>query len=904
MRRRRASVASTLLSLALVATALPGAPETVAAGTVVVGAAADGWVSSADPTGNNGSHSRLKVRTVSNKRFESHLRFTVAGAGSVSDARLRLFVADGSPSGGTVTRSSDGWTEAGLTWNTRPALIGSQVAAIGAVASSTWVEVDVSSAVTGDGTYSFALTGGVSDVAGYHSRESSASKRPHLVLTTAPGGGGAAPSNTGSPTISAAGNERAVHYALPGTWSSVDPVSYAFQWLRCSSPSTCAPITGAVSDRYALTETDVGASLRVDVTATNGAGSATASSGLTAPIPPRAAPAAGDPVIAVAGDIACDPAAPAFNGGTGTATECRQQATSDLLVGRGLSGVLIPGDVQYGDGAYGKFLRSYDLSWGRVNGITRPAPGNHEYGTAGAAGYFAYFGNVAGSPSQGWYSFDIGAWHVIALNSNCTVVGCSAGSAQEQWLRTDLAASAAACTLAYWHHPRFSSGTHGGDSSVAAFWSALYEHGADVVLNGHDHDYERFAPQAPGGSADPDFGLRQFVVGTGGEGLRPFEPIVANSEARNATDYGVLELTLGGSGYAWEFVPVAGDTYTDAGTGACHGDPDGTPPPPAPGAGEVEASAETDPVPHANDAADDAAIWIHPTDPALSTVIGTDKQPGGGLAVYDLAGNELHGVGGTAMNNVDLRDGFPLGGSTVSLVTASDRANKAIAAFRVDPTTRGLVNVASRLIGTGSLAGFCMYRSAVDGQFYAFTNNSNGIVKQWRLFDNGSGLVDATMVRTFDVGDTTEGCVADDERGHFYISEESVGIWRYGAEPTASTSRQLIDGTGVGGHLTAHVEGLAIADTPAGGYLIASSQGNDSFVIYDRDTYQHVGTFKIVASPTIDAVRHTDGIEVTTAALGSAFPGGLFVAQDGTNDDGSVNQNFKLVRWEEILAGL
>ncbi|MGQ0609194.1 MAG: phytase [Chloroflexota bacterium] len=883
---------------------MPGAPTPAMGATLTIGPAADGWVSSADPNVNNGSHSRLKVRTASTKRFESHLRFTVAGAGSVSDARLRLFVADGSPNGGSVFLSSASWTESGLTWNTRPALIGSQVAAIGAVASKTWVEINVSSAVTGDGTYSFALTGGVSDAAGYHSRESSATKRPQLVLTTGPGGGGVAPSNTGAPTVSAAGGERAVHYALPGTWTSSDPITYSFQWVRCSSSTACAPIPDAVSDRYAVGADDIGAGLRMDVTATNGSGSTTASSELTAPIPPRATPTAGDPVIAVAGDIACDPGAPAFNGGAGTATECRQQATSDLLVGRGLTSVLIPGDIQYGDGAYAKFLRSYDLSWGRVNGITRPTPGNHEYGTAGAAGYFAYFGAAAGNPSQGWYSFDIGSWHVIALNSNCNVVGCGAGSAQEQWLRADLAASAADCTLAYWHHPRFSSGTHGGDASVAAFWSALYEHGADVVLNGHDHDYERFAPQAPTGAADPDLGIRQFVIGTGGEGLRPFESIAANSEARNATDYGVLDLTLGGSGYAWEFIPVSGDTYTDAGTGTCHGAPADPPPPPAPGAGEVTASVETDPVPHGNDAADDPAIWIHPTDPALSTVIGTDKQPGGGLAVYDLAGNELHPVGGTAMNNVDLRDGFPLGGSTVSLVTASDRANKAIAVFRVDLATRGLVNVASRLITTGSLAGFCMYHSQVDGSFYAFTNNSNGIVKQWELFDNGAGLVDATLVRSFDVGDTTEGCVADDERGHFYISEESVGIWRYGAEPGAGVARIQVDSTGPGGQLTAHVEGLAIAYTDAGGHLIASSQGNDSFVIYDRGTYAHVGTFRIVDSPTIDGVRHTDGIEVTTAPLGSAFPGGLFVAQDGTNDDGSVNQNFKLVPWDEILAGL
>ena len=181
-----------------------------------------------------------------------------------------------------------------------------------------------------------------------------------------------------------------------------------------------------------------------------------------------------------------------MDGGTGST--CRQLATSNTLVRGHYASVLALGDTQYEDGAYEKFVASYDPSWGRVKSITKPAPGNHEYESPGATGYYRYFGRAAGDPRKGYYSFDVGRWHLIALNSNCSAVGgCGAGSPQEQWLRRDLAAHPAACTLAYWHHPRFSSGLHGSDSTYTAFWQALYDAGADVVLSGHDHDYERFA---------------------------------------------------------------------------------------------------------------------------------------------------------------------------------------------------------------------------------------------------------------------------------------------------------------------------------------------------------------------------------------------------------------------------
>lgn len=285
---------------------------------------------------------------------------------------------------------------------------------------------------------------------------------------------------------------------------------------------------------------------------------------------------AADPVIAAAGDIACDPAATNYNGGNGTAAGCRMRDTSDLLVGGAWDAVLLLGDNQYDDGALWKFRASFAPTWGRLGPLLRPAPGNHEYGTPGAAGYYDYFGPLAGERSTGYYSFDLGTWHVIALNSNCGEVGgCGPGSPQLRWLERDLAANPRACTLAYWHHPRFTSGQHGDDARFDAFWQVLHRAGAELVLVGHEHDYERFAPQNPSGQADPEHGIRQFVVGTGGQVLRPFKPTRPNSEARNDRDWGVLKLVLRPDGYDWEFLPVLG-LFRDAGQGGCHNPPDTT----------------------------------------------------------------------------------------------------------------------------------------------------------------------------------------------------------------------------------------------------------------------------------------------------------------------------------------
>jgi acid phosphatase type 7 len=287
---------------------------------------------------------------------------------------------------------------------------------------------------------------------------------------------------------------------------------------------------------------------------------------------------AADPVIAAAGDIGCDPSDSRYNNGNGTADACRQKYTSDLLVGAGLTSVLPLGDNQYDDGTLAKFQAVYGPTWGRVKSITRPVAGNHEPNASDgyATGYFDYFNGAgnsngpAGERGKGYYSFDIGGWHLIALNSNCAQVPCSAGSTQEQWLRADLAAHPNSCTIAYWHHARFSSGHDGDNTFVQSFWQALYEGGADIVLNGHSHDYERFAPMNAGGNLDNARGIREFVVGTGGAfwtGLADPKP---NSMVRQNIVYGVLKITLHPGSYDWHFVPEAGKTFTDSGSANCH----------------------------------------------------------------------------------------------------------------------------------------------------------------------------------------------------------------------------------------------------------------------------------------------------------------------------------------------
>jgi hypothetical protein len=271
-----------------------------------------------------------------------------------------------------------------------------------------------------------------------------------------------------------------------------------------------------------------------------------------------------DPVLVGAGDIA----------------DCGQlsgAAKTALLLDRVEGTVFTLGDNAYLSGTPQQFADCYAPTWGRHKSRTKPAVGNHEYQTAGAKGYYDYFGDAAGKPGQGWYSYDLGVWHVVVLNSNCAQVGgCSHGSKQEKWLREDLTEHPAPCVAAMWHHPRFSSGAeHGDDLEVRDLWKALTDAGADIAVAGHEHVYERFAPQTADGKADPEHGLRQITVGTGGRELYAWGRIKPNSEVRDNKTFGVLELTLHPDGYDWKFLPVDGETFTDSGSEKCH--PKGVP---------------------------------------------------------------------------------------------------------------------------------------------------------------------------------------------------------------------------------------------------------------------------------------------------------------------------------------
>jgi acid phosphatase type 7 len=289
-----------------------------------------------------------------------------------------------------------------------------------------------------------------------------------------------------------------------------------------------------------------------------------------------------DPVIAAAGDISCDPASASFNGGLGTGKRCAAMAVSNTMLRMDLSAVLALGDIQYENGLLSKFQTAFDPSWGRLKPLIHPVPGNHEYRTPAAGGYFDYFNGdrndgAAGLRGLGYYSFDVGRWHLVALNSECAngtpAAGgpsCAPGSPQERWLRADLAAHPAACTLAFFHHPLLASGLRMHNDAIMPIWQALADGGADLVLVGHDHGYERFAPIDATGALDRARGLREFVVGTGGKSLRRARWHAPNTEFRQNRAPGLLELTLHPTGYGWRFVSALNGAALDAGSSACH----------------------------------------------------------------------------------------------------------------------------------------------------------------------------------------------------------------------------------------------------------------------------------------------------------------------------------------------
>lgn len=257
--------------------------------------------------------------------------------------------------------------------------------------------------------------------------------------------------------------------------------------------------------------------------------------------------------------------------GAGDISICGQDGddqTAALLAQYPQALIFTAGDNSNEDGSLKQYTQCFGPSWGQFLERIRPAAGNHDYTSVDAADYFAYFGTAAGNPDAGYYSYDAGSWHIVVLNSNCNRINCNPEGPQLTWLKADLESHPNACSLAIFHHPRFTSGlTEGG--ALYNFWDILYQYNTEIVINGHDHDYERFAPQNPLGQADP-LGIREFVVGTGGASQYGLGTRKANSEVFHSGTFGVLKLTLGEGVYQWEFLPVAGESFTDSGSGICH----------------------------------------------------------------------------------------------------------------------------------------------------------------------------------------------------------------------------------------------------------------------------------------------------------------------------------------------
>jgi chitodextrinase len=432
--------------------------------------------------------------------------------------------------------------------------------------------------------------------------------------------------------------------------------------------------------------------------------------------------ATGDPVIAAAGDIACDPTSSSYNGGNGTSGSCHAMKTSNMLVNGGFAAVLPLGDNQYYCGGYQAFTQSYDASWGRVKTITYPAVGNHEYLTSGGTGcdptgkglgYFQYFGAAAGNPSQGYYSYNVGSWHLIALNSNCgSAGGCSASSSQGKWLVADLAAHPNMCTLAYWHIPLYSSGGRANGNSLY-FWQALYAAHADVILSSHDHTYERFGPQDPYAHLDTANGIREFIVGTGGANHTSFTTVSANSEVRDSTTFGIMEMTLHPTGYDWNFVPEPGGTFTDSGSGSCHGSGGGgdTTPPTAP--------------------TNLAASAVSPNEVDLSWTAGTDNVGVSGYRIY--RNGAL--VGTSATNTYADTSVQPATGYSY-YATAYDAAGNASTASNTATATTPAVSDTTPPSAPTGLVATVSGPTEVDLSWTASTDNVG--VTGYRLYRNGA----------------------------------------------------------------------------------------------------------------------------------------------------------------------
>jgi acid phosphatase type 7 len=475
------------------------------ADTSTLGATDDTYTSQNNPATPHGGNASLTVNAPPGER-RAYLKFALTdipdGSTEVG-AVLRLRPSSTSSATFTVWSVASTWTQSTLTWNNQPAL-GTAVTSRTGVTAGQYNDFDLSSHVTGNGTYALAVTSSSASQTRFDSKEATNGTPPQLALS----------------------------------------------WTR---PTTTTSSTTTSSSTTTTTTTTVA--------------------------PTTTTPPVDDPKVAAAGDIACQP--PAVR----TSSSCHHQDTANLLAAGDYDAVLPLGDLQYECGQASAYTAVYDPSWGQFKSTSRPAHGDHEYtgpgcSTPGSSGYYTYFAGAA-SPNQpgctsacpGYYSYELGTWHVVVLNTDCGqpgVGGCGSTTPQGRWLAADLAAHPNQCTLAYWHLPRWRE--PGGLSGASSYFaSALYNAGAEVVLSGNNHFYARFAPQTPGGAADPVNGIRQFIVGTGGKSLHGFsgnpDPQL---EVRQNTTFGILELTLHPGSYDWRFVPEAGRTFTDSGTNSCH----------------------------------------------------------------------------------------------------------------------------------------------------------------------------------------------------------------------------------------------------------------------------------------------------------------------------------------------
>ena len=505
----RKAMAALLVVAMLAIASLP----TRAASTTTIPADADSFVLAARPNANKGTATSLRVR---NDIEITYVRFNVPALPTghqVSGATLRVYASSASKCalGVDVFRAAnDTWSETTISWNNQPGPTGPVLANLAWTTKNSYQAFQVTSAVSGSGPVSFLLrhAPGCSVTSGVPltSREAG-SNQPQLLVETIP--------TTSSP--------------------------------ECSD--------GQDNDGDGLTDypADPGCTSVSDTDETD-------------------PPPGGEKVIAAAGDIVCDPTSSSFGGKDPTV--CQHRATAALLSG---ADVVLPlGDLQYEDGTLDQFMAGYDPSWGLDAATTYPVPGNHEYHVPGAQGYFDYWtskGRPTGVTGDGYYSFDLGSWHVVALNSQCSAVPCAEGSLQNDFLEQDLASTTETCIVAYWHKPYFNSGAeHGASipSGVKAFWVDLYAAGADVILNGHEHNYQRYAKQDPLGQATGN-GIREFVVGTGGKSLYTLLDVKdANYEVGNATDFGVLRLHLAQTSYSWEFVALSGTVLDSGGPVSCN----------------------------------------------------------------------------------------------------------------------------------------------------------------------------------------------------------------------------------------------------------------------------------------------------------------------------------------------